>query len=97
MIFRSRITKQLSNVIEQNALSRSPGSSMSLIRTSVISTVVLLTTEGSLRDTSRRQTRLQTPEASKTPSLGSLRPGGLTDKAARKAGEPPAAPGGRIA
>ena len=55
MILRSRTTKQLSNVIEQNALSRSPGSSMSLIRTSVISTVVLLTTEGSLRDTSRWQ------------------------------------------
>src|SRR5262245_20474117 len=42
MIFRSRTTKQLSNVIEQNALRRSPGSSMSLMRTSVISTVVLL-------------------------------------------------------
>ena len=32
-----------SNVIEQNACSRSPGSSMSLTRTSVISTAVLLT------------------------------------------------------
>ena len=42
MIFKSRTTKQLSNVIEQNALRRSPGSSMSLMRTSVISTVVLL-------------------------------------------------------
>src|SRR5437868_12164844 len=42
MIFRSRTTKQLSNVIEQKALRRSPGSSMSLIRTSVISTVDLL-------------------------------------------------------
>src|SRR3972149_6590892 len=42
MIFRSRTTKQSSKVIEQNALSRSPGSSMSLMRTSVISTAVLL-------------------------------------------------------
>src|SRR5436190_23574292 len=39
MIFRSRTTKQLSNVMEQNALRRSPGSSMSLMRTSVISMV----------------------------------------------------------
>src|SRR6188472_457568 len=38
MIFKSRTTKQLSNVIEQNAFRRSPGSSMSLMRTSVIST-----------------------------------------------------------
>src|SRR5215210_5977931 len=38
MIFKSLTTKQLSNVIEQNALRRSPGSSMSLMRTSVIST-----------------------------------------------------------
>ena len=42
MIFKSRTTKQLSNVIEQKALRRSPGSSMSLMRTSVISTAVLL-------------------------------------------------------
>src|SRR5262249_52879997 len=42
IILRSRTTKQLSNVIEQNALRRSPGSSISLMRTSVISTVVLL-------------------------------------------------------
>ena len=42
MIFRSRTTKQSSKVIEQNALRRSPGSSMSLMRTSVISTAVLL-------------------------------------------------------
>ena len=38
MIFRSRMTKQSSNVIEQKACSRSPASSMSFTRTSVIST-----------------------------------------------------------
>src|SRR4051812_38274572 len=38
MIFRSRITKQASKVIEQNAWSRSWGSSINLMRTSVIST-----------------------------------------------------------
>jgi hypothetical protein len=43
MIFKSRITKLSSKVIEQKAWSRSPGSSMSLMRTSVISTIVLLT------------------------------------------------------
>src|SRR3990172_10056151 len=48
MIFRSRTTKQLSKVIEQKALRRSPGSSMSLIRTSVISTVVLLANSATL-------------------------------------------------
>ena len=42
MIFKSRMTKQLSNVIEQKACSRSLASSMSLMRTSVISTAVLL-------------------------------------------------------
>src|SRR5205814_9794271 len=42
MIFRSRMTKQSSNVIEQKACSRSLLSSMSLIRTSVITTDVLL-------------------------------------------------------
>src|SRR5262249_16929190 len=42
MIFRSRTTKASSNVTEQKASSRSLLSSMSLIRTSVISTGVLL-------------------------------------------------------
>ena len=42
MIFKSRMTKQSSNVIEQNACNRSPGSSINLMRTSVISTAVLL-------------------------------------------------------
>src|SRR5438067_107563 len=44
MIFRSRTTKALSNVTEQKACKRSFSlpSSMSLIRTSVITTVVLL-------------------------------------------------------
>src|SRR5262245_27136725 len=42
MIFRSRITKQSSRVIEQKACRRSPAYSMSLMRTSVISTAVLL-------------------------------------------------------
>src|SRR5262245_24672067 len=47
MIFRSRMTKLLSKVIEQKACSRSLASSMSLMRTSVISTAVLLTYRGS--------------------------------------------------
>src|SRR5438552_17548402 len=42
MIFRSRTTKASSNVTEQKAWRRSLLSSMSLMRTSVISTVVLL-------------------------------------------------------
>src|SRR5438270_3299542 len=42
MIFRSRTTKASSNVTEQKAWRRSLLSSMSLIRTSVITTVVLL-------------------------------------------------------
>src|SRR6059058_3918657 len=44
MIFRSRTTKASSNVTEQNACRRSFSllSSMSLIRTSVMTTVVLL-------------------------------------------------------
>jgi hypothetical protein len=42
MIFKSRTTKQSSNVMEQNACSRSLLSSMSLMRTSVISTSGLL-------------------------------------------------------
>ena len=41
MIFRSRTTKASSNVIEQNACRRSPASSMSFTRTSVISTAHL--------------------------------------------------------
>src|SRR6516165_8895113 len=42
IILRSRMTKQSSNVTEQKACSRSLFSSMSLIRTSVITTDVLL-------------------------------------------------------
>src|SRR5437588_5759688 len=42
MILRSRMTKQSSNVTEQKACKRSLLSSMSLIRTSVMTTVVLL-------------------------------------------------------
>src|SRR5262245_29719062 len=42
MIFRSRTTKALSNVTEQKAWRRSLLSSTSLMRTSVITTVVLL-------------------------------------------------------
>ncbi len=38
MIFKSRTTKQSSKVIEQNAFNRSPGSSINLMRTSVICT-----------------------------------------------------------
>ena len=44
MIFKSRTTKASSNVMEQKACNRSPGSSMSFTRTSVISTSGLLTT-----------------------------------------------------
>ena len=39
---RKRTTRASSKVSEQNAFKRSPGSSMSLMRTSVISTAVLL-------------------------------------------------------
>src|SRR5262249_54759032 len=42
IIFKSRTTKALSNVTEQNACSRSLFSSTSLMRTSVMTTVVLL-------------------------------------------------------
>src|SRR5215211_432665 len=42
MIFRSRTTKALSKVTEQNASSRSLFSSHSLMRTSVMTTAVLL-------------------------------------------------------
>ena len=63
MIFKSRTTKQLSNVIEQNALSRSPGSSMSLMRTSVISTVVLLAITRDLLATARGVDKPQLPRS----------------------------------
>src|SRR5437879_8463121 len=51
MIFRSRTTYASSNVTEQNACSRSFSllSSMSLIRTSVITTAVLLFSCGTLK------------------------------------------------
>src|SRR5438105_11959631 len=51
MIFRSRTTYASSNVTEQNACSRSFSllSSMSLIRTSVITTAVLLFSCGALK------------------------------------------------
>src|SRR5437764_1260411 len=42
MIFRSRTTKALLNVTEQNACSRSLFSSTSLMRTSVMTTAILL-------------------------------------------------------
>src|SRR5262245_1254027 len=42
MIFRSRTTKALSNVTEQNACNRSLFSATSLMRTSVMTTAVLL-------------------------------------------------------
>src|SRR5579862_8448644 len=51
MIFRSRITKALSSVIEQNAIKRSLFSSTSLMRTSVMTTVVLLMVCGGLNPT----------------------------------------------
>src|SRR5438874_6485713 len=46
MIFRSRTTKALSNVTEQKACNRSLFSSTSLMRTSVMTTAVLLCTRG---------------------------------------------------
>src|SRR3954471_14385736 len=48
IIFRSRMTKALSRVIEQKAISRSLFSSTSLMRTSVMTTVVLLYSCGGL-------------------------------------------------
>src|SRR5438132_8170608 len=46
MIFKSRTTKALSNVTEQKACNRSLFSSTSLMRTSVMTTAVLLYTRG---------------------------------------------------
>src|SRR5579871_3140184 len=54
MIFRSRTTKASSNVTEQNACKRSLLSCTSLMRTSVISTVVLLFSCGTLKRYSER-------------------------------------------
>src|SRR5262245_40367835 len=48
MIFRSRMTKALSRVTEQKAIRRSLFSSTSLMRTSVMTTVVLLYSCGGL-------------------------------------------------
>src|SRR5271155_4318564 len=70
MILRSRITKQESNVIEQKACSRSCGSSINLMRTSEISTAVLLLGGGFLRPA------LGNPHASdaRPPETASQRP-----------------------
>src|SRR5438445_2837141 len=54
MILRSRTTKALSNVTEQKACSRSLFSSTSLMRTSVMTTAILLMTGGNSDATSDR-------------------------------------------
>src|SRR5882672_4681292 len=62
MIFRSRMTKQSSNVTEQKACSRSLLSSMSLMRTSVITTEELLLCCGTcIREQAQRSFRAVTP------------------------------------
>src|ERR671930_299048 len=55
MIFRSRTTKALSNVTEQKACNRSLFSSTSLMRTSVMTTAILLLTCGNSDATSDRE------------------------------------------
>src|SRR5437660_10374343 len=55
MIFRSRTTKASSNVTEQKAKSRSLLSSMSLMRTSVITTVCLLCVCGQSKATPNQE------------------------------------------
>src|SRR5688500_15691093 len=69
MIFRSRITKASSNVTEQNACRRSFSvlSSMSLIRTSVMTTSVLLLTLAHSIATTNHQ---DTVPPSGLPSIG---------------------------
>src|SRR5579875_2191879 len=63
MIFKSRMTKASSNVTEQNACKRSFSllSSMSLIRTSVMTTVVLLFFCGTLNGNSEPQKHARRP------------------------------------
>ena len=81
MIFRSRMTNASSNVTEQKACRRSFSllSSMSLIRTSVMTTSVLLLTvahfQSQLRTTQTRPAASALPCAGKRPVLSSTRLG----------------------